>query len=53
MIFSAEFRDEVMALSLNSLAFPEVCLATAVFTRPIFQTVPTEMKEDGEKIRRN
>lgn len=42
--FSAGFRDEVMALSLNSLAFSEVCSATAVFTEHIFQTVPTEMR---------
>lgn len=37
---SAGFRDEVIALLLNSQAFSEVCSATAVFTERIFQTVP-------------
>lgn len=51
--FSAGFRDEVMALSLNSEAFSEVCSATAIFAKHIFQTIPTEMKWDREKIRWN
>lgn len=51
--FSAGFRDEVMALSLNSEAFSELCSAAAMFTKHIFQTVPTEMKWDREKIRWN
>lgn len=34
--FSAGFRDEVMALSLNSEAFSEVCSATAIFTKHWF-----------------
>lgn len=49
--FSAGFRDEVLALSLNFEAFSEVCSATAMFTKHIFQTVPTEMTWDREKIR--
>lgn len=49
--FSAGFRDEVMALSLNSEPFPEVCSAAAIIAKHVFQTIPTEMKWDREKIR--
>ena len=37
-------QDILIVLSLSSLAFSEVCSATAIFIKFIFQTVLTEMK---------